>query len=64
MPDHKRQQHKCADEKNGRVNQVRPKLTDPSRSNSWNREHECNGEAALPIGYSKHRSDQDQRKQN
>src|SRR4029077_2681318 len=57
------QQHECADEKNGRVNQVRPKLIDPPRSDGRNREHECNGEAALPIGYRKHRSEQDQRKQ-
>src|SRR4029077_7120576 len=44
--DHKRQQQECADEKNGGVNQVRPKLVNPSRRDSWNREHDCNGECA------------------
>jgi hypothetical protein len=62
MRDYEREQHKRADKKNGRMNQVRPKMIDPSAHDSWDHEHERNGEAALPIGDSKYRSDQDQRK--
>jgi hypothetical protein len=39
-------------------------MIDPSGCESRNRERECNGEVALPLGHSNHSSEQNERKQN
>ena len=38
-------------------------MIDPSAGDSWDREHERNGQGAFPIGDSKYGGEQDQRQQ-